>query len=94
MLPFDLDTPVRPVLSGPGREIAPILPPVIKAFDPRTERLTFQLDHDDSVRALALRDLENGEGVRVEVGSRLLVTVMGCVADDLPEDCLTFEFVD
>lgn len=94
MLPFNLNALVAPVLSGPDIASAPILPPIVKGFDPRVERLSFLLDHDDAAKPLALHDLDTGDGVRVEVGDRLLVTLLGCVADDIPPDCLTFDFVD
>lgn len=95
MLPFNLGAPAkRPVLAGAGAVFAPVLPPVVRNFDPTVERLSFTLDQSDAQNPLVLRDLRSGNGVRVQIGERLLVTLMGCAARDIPEDCLSFDFVD
>ncbi|MBT8410574.1 MAG: hypothetical protein KJP02_02095, partial [Octadecabacter sp.] len=71
---------------------APMIAPVVKDFDPSCETLGFTLGAEDEDAQLVLRDLIDGSGVRVEVNGRLMVTLMGCVADDIPEGCLTFDF--
>ena len=92
MSPFDLNTFSAPVLTGPQTVMAPVLPPVVEDFDPFTEKLAFTLPEDDEDAQLELRDLFDGSGVQVLVSGRLLTTLMGCIADDIPEGCLTFEF--
>lgn len=92
MLPFDMDVITAPISVGPVTLMAPVLAPVVKDFDPSVEKLTFTLSHDDADAVLMLHDLLDGNGVEVEVNGRLLVTLLGCTADDIPEDCLTFEF--
>ena len=82
------------VMRGPGTLSAPPLAPVIEDFDPTVEQLAFTLGPEDADSRLVLRDLVDGSGVRVEVNGRLMATLMGCAADDIPETCLTFEFED
>ncbi len=89
MLPFDLDVMTAPVSVGSEMLIAPVLAPTIQDFDPRVEKLSFTLSKDED-NTVFLHDLLDGRGVQVEVGGRLLVTLMGCVAKDIPEGCLTF----
>ncbi len=94
MLPFDMDVITAPISVGPVTMVALVLAPVIKDFDPSVEKLSFTLSANDEDNVLYLHDLLDGSGVEVEVGGRLLVTLLGCVADDIPEDCLKFEFED
>jgi len=81
-----------PVMNATSVLHAPKLAPVIEDFDPRQESLAFTLAAEDEERQMVLRNLSDGSGVRVEVDGRLVVTLMGCLADDLPEGCLSFEF--
>ena len=92
MSPFDLNEFTAPVVTGPQTLMAPVLPPVVRDFDPSVEKLAFTLSEDDEDEQLELRDLFDGSGVQVFVSGRLLVTLMGCIADEIPEGCLTFEF--
>ncbi|AKS47388.1 hypothetical protein SAMN05444287_2968 [Octadecabacter temperatus] len=94
MLPFDMDVITAPVCVGPMTLTAPVLAPVVKDFDPRVERLTFKLSTKDADADLFLHNFLNGSDVQVEVDGRVIVTLLGCSADDIPEDCLTFEFED
>lgn len=98
MSPFDLNDFTGPhfgaEIKGPATVMAPILPPVIQDFDPDVEKLAFTLSADDEDEQLQLRDLPDGSGVQVLVSGRLLTTLMGCIADEIPEGCLTFEFED
>ncbi len=94
MLPFDMDVITAPMSAGPVTFQAPVLAPTITDFDPDVEKLEFTLDSSDAESALFLHDLLDGSGVQVEVNGRLLVTLLGCTADEIPEDCLTFEFED
>lgn len=90
MLPFDLDVMTAPISVGSVTVDAPALAPTVQDFDPQVEKLSFTLSaHDDNT--VFLHDLLDGNGVQVEVGGRLLVTLMGCVARDIPEGCLTFD---
>jgi len=82
------------VMSGAGTLTAPVLPPVVEDFDPYVEKLAFTLPTADADTHLVLRDLTDGSGVQVEVNGRLVVTLMGCSSDDIPQGCLTFEFED
>ncbi len=94
MLPFDMDVITAPISVGPVTLTAPVLAPVVNDFDPRVEKLAFTLPAGDANGDVFLHDLLNGNGVQVEVDGWLLVTLMGCVANDIPEGCLTFEFED
>jgi len=94
MLPFDMDVITAPVSVGPGTLTAPELAPVVKDFDPRVEKLAFKLPAKDASAALFLHDLLDRNGVQVEVDGRVLVTLLGCTANDIPEGCLTFKFED
>lgn len=94
MSPFDTQFYTAPVMAGTGTLTAPVLAPVIEDFDPFQEKLAFTLSIADEDADLILRDLIDGSGVCVEVNRRLIVTLKGCTADDLPEGCLSFEFED
>ena len=94
MSPFDANFYQAPVMSGAGKLNAPVLAPVIEDFDPFQESLAFTLAAEDEDGVIVLRDLIDGSAVQVEVNGRLVVTLMGCVADDLPAGCLSFEFED
>lgn len=94
MLPFDDMFSPGPVTTAPGVMTAPVLAPIVKDFDPYSESLGFTLPSADADADLMLIDLPDGSGVQVEVNGRLVVTLMGCTADDVPEGCLTFEFED
>lgn len=94
MSPFDANFYSAPALSSAGTLNAPQLAPVVQDFDPFEESLAFTLASEDEEGHMVLRDLIDGSGVQVEVNGRLVVTLMGCVADDIPEGCLSFEFED
>lgn len=94
MLPFDMDVITAPISVGPVTLTAPVLAPVVKDFDPRVEKLAFNLPSKDADATLFLHDLLDGRGVQVEIDGRVLVTLLGCTANDIPEGCLTFEFED
>lgn len=94
MAPFDENYLSAFEMSKLGELTNPVIAPVVQDFDPSCEQLGFTLGVDDEDAQLVLRDLIDGSGVRVEVNGRLMVTLMGCVADDIPEGCLTFEFED
>lgn len=94
MLPFDMDVITPPVSTGATTFDVPVLAPIVKDFDPSVEKLAFTLPTNDEHAVMRLLDLADGSGVEVEVAGRLVVTLQGCVANDIPEDCLTFEFED
>ena len=92
MLPFDIDLVLPPESRGPGRFLNPVLPPVVRDFDPDMETLSFTLPAEDADAAIYLRDLVDTDGVRVEVGGRTLVVLMGVSADEIGPNALQFEF--
>lgn len=94
MLPFDIESMLPKTLSGPGVIEAPDLAPVVKDFDPDMETLSFTLSASDAESGVRLRDLPEGAGCRVEVGDRVLVTLMGVRADEIGPNALEFEFED
>lgn len=94
MLPFDMDLITAAVSNGPVPFTAPVLAPVVKDFDPRVEKLAFSLPSEDADACLFLHDLLDGSGVQVEVDGRVVVTLLGCTARDIPDGCLTFEYND
>lgn len=94
MVPFGESLLSASEMSRAGVLLAPVIAPVVSDFDPSCETLGFTLGAADEDANLVLRDLFDKSGVRVEVNGRLMVTLMGCVADDIPEGCLTFEFED
>lgn len=90
MLPFDNDTFETPLCIGSVELDVHTTAPTVQDFDPAVERLSFALsDSDDNT--VFLHDLLDRRGVQVEVGGRLLVTLMGCVSKDIPDGCLTFK---
>lgn len=90
MLPFNMGVIAAPFSGGPVTSHAPELAPIVRDFDPTVERLSFTFAPDED-NTVFLLDLLDRRGVQVEVGGRVLVTLMGCVAKDIPEGCLTFE---
>lgn len=68
--------------------------PTVQDFDPTVEKLKFKRPNSDAPAEIFLHDLLDGDGVNVEVNGQLMVTLLGCTADEFPEDCLTFEIVN